>query len=74
MKGELQRGEVARSILSHVPETRNPELMEVDRELEELLKRQHSKVRVFGVGGAGSNPKIGEEAAHEQEQEIKKDY
>ena len=121
MKGELQRGEVARSILSHVPETRNPELMEVDRELEELLKRQHSKVRVFGVGGAGgntisrmkeigirggefiavntdaqdllysnadhkiligkeltmglgagSNPKIGEEAAHEQEQEIKK--
>src|SRR3989344_1330475 len=121
MKGELQRGEVARSILSHVPETRNPELMEVDRELEELLKRQHSKVRVFGVGGAGgntisrmkeigirggefiavntdaqdllysnadhkiligkeltmglgagSNPKIGEEAAHEQEQERKK--
>jgi cell division protein FtsZ len=99
----------------------NPELAEIDRELEELVKRQQSKVRVFGVGGgggntisrmreigikggefiavntdaqdllytnadyklligreltmglgAGSNPKIGEEAAHESEQEIKK--
>jgi cell division protein FtsZ len=100
---------------------RDPELAEIDRELEELLKKQHSKVKVFGVGGAGnntisrmreigikggefiavntdaqdllytdadykiligkeltmglgagSNPKIGEEAAHESEQEIKK--
>jgi cell division protein FtsZ len=100
---------------------RNPDLMQIDRELEEILKKQHSKVKVFGVGGAGgntisrmkeigikggefiavntdaqdllytnsdhkiligkeltmglgagSNPKIGEEAAHEQEQEIKK--
>ena len=100
---------------------KSPELAEIDRELEELLKKQHSKVRVFGVGGAGgntisrmkeigikggefialntdaqdllytnadykiligkeltmglgagSNPKIGEEAAHESEQEIKK--
>jgi len=99
----------------------NPELAEIDRELEELVKRQQSKVKVFGVGGgggntisrmreigikggefiavntdaqdllytnadyklligreltmglgAGSNPKIGEEAAHESEQEIKK--
>src|SRR3989344_7199193 len=100
---------------------RSPELAEIDRELEELLKKHHSKVKVFGVGGgggntisrmreigikggefiavntdaqdllytnadfkiligreltmglgAGSNPKIGEEAAHESEQEIKK--
>ncbi|MFA5173742.1 MAG: cell division protein FtsZ [Candidatus Pacearchaeota archaeon] len=100
---------------------KNPELAEIDRELEELLKKQHSKVKVFGVGGgggntisrmreigikggefiavntdaqdllysnsdykiligrelthglgAGSNPKVGEEAAHESEQEIKK--
>jgi cell division protein FtsZ len=100
---------------------KNPELSEIDRELEELLKKQHAKVKVFGVGGAGgntlsrmkeigikggefivlntdaqdllysnadhkiligkeltmglgagSNPKIGEEAAHESEQEIKK--
>lgn len=99
----------------------NPDLVEIDRELEEILRKQHSKVKVFGVGGAGgntisrmkeigikggefiavntdaqdllysnadhkiligkeltlglgagSNPKIGEEAAHEQEQEIKK--
>src|SRR3989344_3993784 len=100
---------------------RSPELTEIDRELEELVKKQHSKVKVFGVGGggnntiskmreigikggefiavntdaqdllytnsdhkiligkeltmglgAGSDPKIGEEAAHESEQEIKK--
>jgi len=99
----------------------NPELAEIDKELEELVKRQQSKVKVFGVGGgggntisrmreigikggemiavntdaqdllytntdyklligreltmglgAGSNPKVGEEAAHESEQEIKK--
>ncbi len=100
---------------------KDPELAEIDRELEELLKKQHSKVKVFGIGGAGgntitrmkeigikggefiavntdaqdllysdadykiligkeltmglgagSNPKIGEEAAHESEQEIRK--
>ncbi|MBR9705651.1 cell division protein FtsZ [Candidatus Pacearchaeota archaeon] len=100
---------------------KNPELAEIDRELEELLKKQNAKVKVFGVGGAGgntisrmkeigikggefiavntdaqdllysnadhkiligkeltmglgagSNPKVGEEAAHESEQDIKK--
>jgi len=100
---------------------KNPELLEIDRELEELLKKQNAKVKVFGVGGgggntisrmkevgikggefiavntdaqdllysnadhkiligkeitlglgAGSNPKLGEEAARETEQEIKK--
>lgn len=99
----------------------NSEIMEIDRELEELLKKQSAKVKVFGVGGgggntlsrmreigikgaefigvntdaqdllytnadfkiligrelthglgAGSNPKVGEEAAHETEQDIKK--
>ncbi len=99
----------------------NPQLMEIDRELEELLKKQTAKIKVIGVGGgggntitrmkeigikgseliaintdaqdllyansdskilvgreltqglgAGSNPKIGEEAAHESEHEIKK--
>ena len=99
----------------------SPELSEIDRELEELLKKQTAKVKVFGVGGgggntlsrmreigikggeliavntdaqdllytnadykiligrelthglgAGSNPKVGEEAAHETESEIKK--
>jgi len=99
----------------------SPEISEIDKELEELIKKQQSKVKVFGVGGgggntisrmreigikggefiavntdaqdllytntdhklligkeltlglgAGSNPKIGEEAAHESEQDIKK--
>ncbi|MFH1500661.1 MAG: cell division protein FtsZ [archaeon] len=99
----------------------NPELIEIDRELEELLKKQTAKVKVVGVGGgggntlsrmkeigikgaellaintdaqdllytsadykiligreltrglgAGSNPKVGEEAARESEHEIKK--
>ncbi len=97
------------------------ELIAIDKELEEILKRQSAKVKVFGVGGgggntisrmreigikgaemiaantdaqdllysnsdhkiligkeltqglgAGSNPRIGEEAAKESEQEIKK--
>jgi len=99
----------------------DPELLEIDRELEELIKKQSAKVKVIGVGGggnntlsrmkevgikggdmiaintdaqdllyanadhkiligreltkglgAGSNPRVGEEAAREQEQEIKK--
>ncbi len=99
----------------------NPDLNEIDKELEELLKKQLAKVKVFGVGGgggntlsrmrevgikgcemiavntdaqdllytdadykiligkdltqglgAGSNPRVGEEAAHESEQDIKK--
>ncbi len=99
----------------------NPEISEIDRELEELIKKQQSKVKVFGVGGgggntisrmreigikggefiavntdaqdllytntdhklligkeltlglgSGSNPKVGEEAAHESEQDLKK--
>ena len=97
------------------------EVLDIDRELEELLKKQSAKVKVFGVGGAGgntisrmreigikggemiaantdaqdllytnadykiligreltqglgagSNPKVGEEAALESEHEIKK--
>ena len=99
----------------------SPELKEIDKELEELLKKQSAKIKVIGVGGggnnslsrmreigikggeliaintdaqdllyanadqkiligkeltqglgAGSNPKIGEEAAKESEAEIKK--
>ncbi|MBU3907509.1 MAG: cell division protein FtsZ [Nanoarchaeota archaeon] len=97
------------------------EIREIDRELEELLKKQSAKIKVVGVGGggnnslsrmreigikggeliavntdaqdllyanadqkiligreltqglgAGSNPKVGEEAAKESESEIKK--
>jgi len=99
----------------------NEELLAIDQELEELLKKQTAKIKVIGVGGgggntlsrmreigikggemiamntdaqdllytnadykiligkeltqglgAGSNPKIGEEAAIESEHEIKK--
>jgi len=97
------------------------ELIEIDKELEELIKKQLAKVKVFGIGGgggntlsrmkeigikgcemiavntdaqdllytaadskiligreltqglgAGSNPRVGEEAAKESEQDIKK--
>lgn len=97
------------------------EIREIDRELEELLKKQSAKIKVIGIGGggnnslsrmreigikggeliaintdaqdllyanadqkiligkeltnglgAGSNPKVGEEAAKESESEIKK--
>lgn len=99
----------------------NPEVLEQDKELEEILKKQTAKIKVIGCGGgggntlsrmkeigikggemialntdaqdllytnadykiligkeltlglgAGSNPKIGEEAARESEHEIKK--
>jgi len=99
----------------------NSDLKEIDRELEELLKKQSAKIKVIGVGGgggnslsrmreigikggeliavntdaqdllyanadqkiligkeltqglgAGSNPKVGEEAAKESASEIKK--
>lgn len=99
----------------------SPVVADIDRELEELLKKQTAKIKVVGVGGggnnslsrmreigikggeliaintdaqdllyanadhkiligreltqglgAGSNPKVGEEAARESEQEIKK--
>mgnify|MGYP001400239612 CR=1 FL=1 len=124
----IRRNQNQKGFSSEAPKSRyssmveiNPELAEIDRELEELVKRQQSKVKVFGVGGgggntisrmreigikggefiavntdaqdllytntdyklligreltmglgAGSNPKVGEEAAHESEQEIKK--
>ncbi|NMB66819.1 cell division protein FtsZ [Candidatus Woesearchaeota archaeon] len=97
------------------------EILEIDKELEELIKKQSAKIKVIGVGGAGnnslsrmreigikggeliavntdaqdllyanadqkiligrdltqglgagSNPKVGEEAAKESESEIKK--
>src|SRR3989338_5337209 len=31
------------------------ELIEIDRELEELIKKQTSKIKVIGVGGGGNN-------------------
>src|SRR4030043_75818 len=31
------------------------EVREIDRELEELIKKQSAKIKVIGVGGAGGN-------------------
>jgi cell division protein FtsZ len=31
------------------------EVKEIDRELEELIKKQSAKIKVIGVGGAGNN-------------------
>ncbi len=39
------------SLLSNVSE----EVREIDRELEELIKKQSAKIKVIGVGGAGGN-------------------
>jgi cell division protein FtsZ len=33
----------------------SPEVREIDRELEELLKKQSAKIKVIGVGGGGNN-------------------
>src|SRR3972149_1784993 len=33
----------------------SPEVLAIDRELEELLKKQNAKVKVIGVGGGGNN-------------------
>jgi len=107
--------------IEHVTEGLSSEIRDIDRELEELLKKQSAKIKVIGVGGggnnslsrmkeigirggeliavntdaqdllytnadqkiligkeltqglgSGSNPKVGEEAARESEQEIRK--
>jgi cell division protein FtsZ len=107
--------------IAHVTEGLSPEIKDIDRELEELLKKQSARIKVIGVGGgggnslsrmreigikggeiiaintdaqdllyanadqkiligkeltqglgAGSNPKVGEEAAKESESEIRK--
>src|SRR3989344_4342465 len=37
------------------PISSDSELIEIDRELEELLKKQIAKIKVVGVGGGGNN-------------------
>jgi cell division protein FtsZ len=39
------------SLPSQIP----PEIHEIDKELEELLKKQSAKIKVIGVGGGGNN-------------------
>ncbi len=118
MDNVFEQGEEKRI---EIPSSISPPINEIDRELEELLKKQSAKIKVIGIGGsgnnslsrmreigikggefialntdaqdllytnadqkiligkeitqglgAGSNPKIGEEAAKESESEIKK--
>ena len=38
-----------------VPYDLPPEIKDIDRELEELLKKQSAKIKVIGVGGGGGN-------------------
>ena len=120
MEDILERGDMP-EVHQPQPISQNNPTLEIDRELEEILKRQSARIKVIGVGGsggntvsrmrqvgikggqiiaintdaqdllytnadekiligreiskglgAGSNPRIGAEAAREQQQEIKK--
>ncbi|MEA3329559.1 MAG: cell division protein FtsZ [Nanoarchaeota archaeon] len=37
------------------PQNNSQDLLEIDRELEELLKKQNAKIKVIGIGGGGNN-------------------
>ena len=119
--GDKDFGKLNPKLISNANYTPSEEIREIDRELEEILKKQCAKIKVVGIGGggnnslsrmreigikggeliaintdaqdllytnadkkiligkeltqgmgAGSNPKIGEEAAKESSSEIKK--
>ncbi len=53
MSADFQRGEVID--FSENRKNLDAELMDIDRELEELLKKQVAKIKVVGVGGGGNN-------------------
>ena len=38
-----------------MPSSLSPEIRDIDKELEELLKKQSAKIKVIGVGGGGGN-------------------
>tara|TARA_Y100000034_G_scaffold73952_1_gene88903 strand:- start:772 stop:1902 length:1131 start_codon:yes stop_codon:yes gene_type:complete len=118
---EVTRDSHDQKAIDHITSGLSPEVREIDKELEELLKKQSAKIKVVGIGGggnnslgrmkeigikggeliaintdaqdllytnadqkiligkeltqglgAGSNPKVGQEAAKESESEIKK--
>jgi cell division protein FtsZ len=47
--GDVQNSQPKQSIPQHNPHS------EIDRELEEILKKQAARIKVIGVGGAGGN-------------------
>ncbi|MBT7102207.1 cell division protein FtsZ [archaeon] len=47
--GDVQNSQPTQSIPQHNPHS------EIDRELEEILKKQAARIKVIGVGGAGGN-------------------
>jgi cell division protein FtsZ len=53
MSIEFERGNI--SDFSENRRDIDAELMDIDRELEELLKKQTAKIKVVGVGGGGNN-------------------
>jgi len=53
MSVDFQRGDI--SDFSESRRNISAELMDIDKELEELLNIQTSKIKVIGVGGGGNN-------------------
>ena len=62
---------IIKSIVNEADSTNTKEMMyEKDKELMEILKDNSARIKVIGIG-AGASPKIGEDAARENETEIK---
>jgi len=47
--------EIYKKGASVMPQAVSDEIREIDKELEELIKKQSAKIKVIGVGGAGNN-------------------
>jgi cell division protein FtsZ len=47
--------EIYKKGVSGLPQAVSDEVREIDKELEELIKKQSAKIKVIGVGGAGNN-------------------
>jgi len=47
--------EIYKKGASSMPSNVSDEIKEIDKELEELIKKQSAKIKVIGVGGAGNN-------------------
>ena len=47
--------QMTEKMASHHINDKDEELLAIDRELEELLKKQNAKIKVVGIGGGGNN-------------------